>query len=61
MFVHVLAGEVGVRVSGEEQPFALAARESLWIREPRAGDEIELEGRDERCELVVVQVVSTER
>lgn len=56
VFVHVLAGEAAARVSGEEQPYALAARESLWIREPLARDEIELQGLAERCELVVVRI-----
>jgi environmental stress-induced protein Ves len=53
-FLHVLAGELGARVTGEEQPFELAAGESLWLRGLTGGEELALEGRTKECELVIV-------
>lgn len=54
-FVHALEGALVVRVPDEDEPFALASGESLWIHLPRAGDEIELQGTA-GCVAIVVQV-----
>lgn len=53
-FLHVLEGEVVARVTGEEEPFELAAGESLWIRGLRGGEELELAGRARTLELLLV-------
>ncbi|MCE9593978.1 MAG: HutD family protein [Planctomycetes bacterium] len=55
-FVHVLAGALFARVSGEEEPFDLVAGDSLWIREPRASDELELVGRGDATAALVVRI-----
>ena len=56
-FVHVLAGSVHARVTGEEQPFALGPRESLWARELRGGDEVELVGGSDDCVVLLARIV----
>jgi hypothetical protein len=53
-FVHVLAGTLSARVTGEEEPFELAEQESLWLRGLKGGEELDLVGRTRACELLVV-------
>jgi uncharacterized protein len=55
-FVHVLAGALFARVSGEDEPFDLVAGDSLWIREPRGGDELELVGRGDATAALLVRI-----
>jgi environmental stress-induced protein Ves len=54
-FVHVLAGAARARITGEEEPFSLAAAESLRIDEARAGDELELVGAAPDAVVLVVR------
>ncbi len=54
VFVHALAGALLVRVTGEEQPFELAAGGSLWLRGLSGGEELELQGRAQASELLLV-------
>lgn len=52
--LHVLAGEVVARVTGEEEPFELSARESVRIDGAAPNDEIEVVGASEdACALLV--------
>lgn len=55
-FLHVLGSELTARVTGEEESFELAPGESVWVREARAGDEIELQGRAEGCVALLVRL-----
>ncbi|MSR62727.1 MAG: HutD family protein [Planctomycetes bacterium] len=57
-FLHVLAGKLVARATGEEEPFELAAGASLWLRGLAGGEELALEGRTKECELVIVGVAS---
>lgn len=52
--LHVPAGELVARVSDEEEPFELAAGESLRLRGLPPGAELELAGETRGCEAVVV-------
>lgn len=54
----VLSGECRARVSGEEEPFQLATDESLWIREARESDAIELVGCASDCIVLLVRIAS---
>jgi uncharacterized protein len=54
-FLHLSAGKLVARVTGEEEPFALAAGESLWVR--AALDlELDLSGKSEDCRALLVRV-----
>jgi len=53
-FVHVPAGALTARVTGEEEPFELAAGDSLWLRGLRGGEELELAGRARDAEALLV-------
>ncbi len=53
-FVHVLTGACSARITGEEEPYELAALESLWLRGLRGGEELDLTGRTSPCELLIV-------
>lgn len=55
-FVHVLAGALFARVTGEEEPFDLVAGDSLWVRDPRPGDELDLTGRGEGTSALLVRL-----
>jgi environmental stress-induced protein Ves len=55
-FAHVLAGAARARVTAEEEPFELGAWDSLWIREPGAGAELELLGQHAECVVVLVRI-----
>ncbi|MBK7876275.1 MAG: HutD family protein [Planctomycetes bacterium] len=56
VFVHALAGGVTARVTGEEEPFELDEGDSLWVREARASEELELAGASEGCVVLLVRV-----
>jgi uncharacterized protein len=53
-FVHVPAGALTARVTGEEEPFELGAGDSLWLRGLRGGEELELAGRARDAEALLV-------
>jgi environmental stress-induced protein Ves len=53
-FVHVLAGACTARVTGAEEPFALATEDSLWLRGLLGGEELELLGRTADTEVLLV-------
>ena len=55
-FLHVLAGAVAARLTGEEQPFELGERESLWVRGLAGGEELDL-GGTAGCTLLLVRLV----
>jgi len=57
-FLHVLAGELVARATGEEEPFELAAGESLWLRGLTGGEELALEGRTKECEFLLVALAA---
>lgn len=54
-FLHVLSGSLSARVTGEEEPFALSAGESLWIRGARE-EELDLSGRGDDCVALLVRI-----
>ncbi len=56
VFVHVLAGGATARVTGEEEAFELDEGDSLWVREARAHDEVELAGAADGCVVIVARV-----
>ncbi|MCC6406946.1 MAG: HutD family protein [Planctomycetes bacterium] len=55
-FLHVLSGALFARVTGEDEPFDLVAGDSLWVRDPRIGDELDLTGRGEGTAALVVRI-----
>ena len=55
-FLHVLAGQLTARITGEEEPFGLEAGSSLWVRGLRGGEELELTGRRRELELLLVSL-----
>jgi environmental stress-induced protein Ves len=57
LFVHALGAAIRARVSNEDEPFELGARETLWLEAPARGDEVELTGSAAACELVWVALV----
>lgn len=57
-FVHVLAGRLVARVTGEEEPFELGAGESLWLRGLAGGEELELAGSARETELLIVALAA---
>ncbi|MFN0243109.1 MAG: HutD family protein [Planctomycetota bacterium] len=54
--VCVLSGSVLARVTGEDEPFALAAREVLWIRGAADGADVELSGRADDAGVILVRI-----
>jgi hypothetical protein len=54
VFVHVLAGALTARVTGEEDANELAAGSSLWLVERRAGEELVLTGSGRATEVLIV-------
>jgi len=56
VFVHVLDGALVARVTGEERPFELARRGSLWLRGLAGGEELELAGSQRASELLIVSL-----
>jgi environmental stress-induced protein Ves len=55
VFVHVLARAVA-RVSGEEEPFELAAGDSLAVTGATRHDEVEIAGKHDACGVIVVRL-----
>lgn len=55
-FVHVLAGALVARVTGEEEPCALAAGDSLWVRGSSGGEELELLGQERGTEALLASL-----
>ncbi|MCK6447207.1 MAG: HutD family protein [Planctomycetes bacterium] len=55
-FVHVLSGALFARITGEDEPFDLVAGDSLWIEDPRSGDELELTGRGDATNALLVRI-----
>lgn len=53
---HVLAGAALARVTGEEQPFELAAGDTLLADEPADGDELELAGLVPETEVLLARI-----
>jgi environmental stress-induced protein Ves len=56
VFVHALGGALVARVTGEDEGYVLTIGDSLWIREAREGDEIELRGRSEHAVALLVRI-----
>jgi len=54
-FLHVVAGKLGARVTGEERAFELLAGDSLWLRGLTGGEELDLVGLA-GCELCLVSL-----
>jgi len=54
VFLHVLQGVLGARVTGEEEGFTLEAGCSLWLRGLAGGEELELVGREPSLECLLV-------
>lgn len=59
-FVHVLAGSARARATGEDEPFELAAEESLWARGLDGSEELELTGSSAACTLLLVRIELSE-
>ncbi|MBL8858352.1 MAG: HutD family protein [Planctomycetes bacterium] len=55
-FAHVLSGELVARVIGEEDPFELAAGDSLWLSELAAEEDVEFTGRSRDCTLLLTRL-----
>lgn len=55
-FVHAHAGALLLRITDEEDPFELAAGESLWLDELEGDEELEVTGRDEELVAVLVHL-----
>ncbi len=55
-FVHALSGRFVARVTGEEEPFALDAGESLWIQDAADGDEVDVAGKADDSTIVLVRI-----
>ncbi len=55
-FLHVLAGALVARVTREEEPFALAAGDSLWCRELGSDEELELAGNAQDALALLVRL-----
>jgi environmental stress-induced protein Ves len=53
---HVVAGGVTARVSGEEEPFDIAAGECVWVQRLAKDAEIELAGRSEDAVALLVRL-----
>lgn len=54
--LHVLAGRVTARLTGEEEPFELGARDNLRIDEARTGDELEILGASDDARALLVRL-----
>ncbi len=55
-FVHLPAGPVTARVTGEDEPIELGAQGSLWIRGLSGGEELELAGRSSATTALLVRL-----
>jgi environmental stress-induced protein Ves len=56
VFVHALSGSGVARVTGEEEPFELGARESLWARGLLEGDELDFAGQADDSVILLVRI-----
>lgn len=56
VFAFMVGGTCRARVTGEEEAFELASGDSLWVREARAHDELELAGSAPDCVVLLVRV-----
>lgn len=56
--VHIVSGAATARVTGEEEPFTLATRDSLRIDDARSVDELELLGGAADTVVIVVRLRS---
>ena len=55
-FLHTLTGAATARITNEEDPFELAPGDSVWGRDVRDGEEIDLIGMSEDCVLLLVRI-----
>jgi len=55
-FTHVVRGAARARITGEEEPFDLAAGDSLWVRGIAASDELELAGESGDAVALLVRL-----
>lgn len=56
LVAHLVEGSLCARVTGEDEPMPLAAGDSLWVRDARAGDAIELSGEEEATTIVLARI-----
>lgn len=56
LVLHLVAGALRVRASGEEEPHHLRSGDSLWLHEGRAGDVVELAGEQDDTALVLARI-----
>jgi hypothetical protein len=56
LVLHLVAGALRVRASGEEEPRHLRSGDSLWLQEGRAGDVVELAGEQDDTALVLARI-----
>jgi environmental stress-induced protein Ves len=55
-FVHMLRGAAQARVTGEEEPFELDPGDSLWARDLRGGEELDLVGEEQGTVVLLVRL-----
>jgi len=55
-FLHVLAGQVTARATGEEQSFTLQASDSLWARQLAGGEELDVQGGSRESLVLLVRL-----
>jgi len=55
-FIHIVRGELIARVVGEEDPFELETDDSLWLRDLRVEEDVELAGASPDCTLLLVRL-----
>jgi environmental stress-induced protein Ves len=58
-FVHALHGAAQARVTGEEEPFELEPGDSLWVRDLRDGEELDLAGEEQGTVVLLVRLSPT--
>jgi len=56
LVMHIVAGDLRVRVSGEDEPHDLAACDTLWLRDARPGDVVELSGLDDATTVALARI-----
>lgn len=59
-FVHVLSGEVLVRVTAEEEPFTLGPGSSLWVQDLGPADELDILGRADDSVVLLARIVGAD-
>lgn len=55
-FVHLASGRARVRVVGEEEPFELAAGDSVWVSDAEGEEEIDLAGIESKCTFLLTRI-----